>query len=232
MLTTLLLSFRESLEAALVVGIILAQLSKTQQIKQFHYVIYGTILGVFVSLAGGIASFAWAKHLNEATTEVFAAAVKFLAAGLIAYFIIWIGSQNKNFSAGIKEEITLNSSIIGLFILSFLSVFREGLELTVFILTKINEKATNVAWGSGFGIILAVLITFVIFKTAVNLNLRLIFKILGLVLIYFGAEMFAEGLADLLSIHSNSLEVILKFVYGLPALVFFLKDSLPRKKLR
>lgn len=70
----------------------------------------------------------------------------------------------------------------------------------LFTLTKIDQKASSVALGSGIGIILAVVLAYIIFKSSIKFNLKLIFKILGLVLIYIGAEMFAEGILKFITI--------------------------------
>ena len=102
--------------------------------------------------------------------ELFEGWMRILAAGLIAYFILWL-HKNNNVSHHIQSKVENNSSIIGLFILSFLSVFREGLELVIFNLTQVSEHASNVALGSIMGVIIAIILAYAIFKTSVKLNL-------------------------------------------------------------
>ena len=163
MVASLFLSFREGLEAALVVGIILAYLFQTDRKDLKKYVYYGAAIGLIVSIVGGFTVFSQAKELSEEGREVFENIMRLLASGLIAYFIVWVGNQSNNISADIKNKVNKNTSTIGLLVLSFLSVFREGMELSIMVLTKINDNASDVALGIGLGIILAVILAYIIF---------------------------------------------------------------------
>lgn len=183
-------------------------------------------MGLIVSVVGGFIVFNEAKALNEKGQEIFENIMRLLAAGLIAYFIIWVGNQSKNISADIKSKVSGNNSFIGIFVLSFLAVFREGMELCTMILTKISENAFNVVLGIGLGLILAILITYIIFKSSIKLKLKLIFKILGFILIYLGAEMFAEGILGLTELGEEPFEAIFMLIYAIPSLYFFFKNDI------
>lgn len=228
MLSSLLLSFREGFEAALVVAIILAYLFQTGRKDLVKFVYYGAILGIVVSLIGGFIGFKEAQGLGEEGEEIFQSIMRLVASGLIAYFIIWMGNQSNNISADIKNKVKSNTNVVGLLVLSFLSVFREGMELCIFTLTKISEKASDVALGSGIGIILAVILTYIIFKSSIKFNLKLIFKVLGFVLIYLGAEMFAEGLLKVTALGEEPFEAVFMALFILPSLYFFLKNDIQK----
>jgi len=228
MVSSLFLSFREGLEAALVIGIILVYLHQTGRKELGKYVFYGAFLGFIVSVVGGFIGFREARELGEEGEEIFGNIMRLLASGLIAYFIIWVSNQSNNISSDIKQKVSSNTSTIGLLVLSFLSVFREGMELCIMILTKINENSSDVAIGIGLGLIIAVLLTYVIFKSSIKLNLKLIFKVLGFVLIYLGAEMFAEGFIGITKLSEYPFEVILMAIFILPSLYFFFKNDINR----
>lgn len=196
MLDSLLLSLREGLEASLIIGIILAQITRIGRKDLNKFVYVGAVLGVVVSAVGGFIGFSEAQEVEEASEELLEGMMMLLSAGLIAYFILWIHRNQGNASA-VTQKVAKNTSAIGLFVLSFLSVVREGIELVIFNMTKITDSAFSVAIGSISGIILAVLIAIILFKTSIKLNLSLIFKILGIVLIFVGGEMFGEGLVKL-----------------------------------
>ncbi|BCN31140.1 FTR1 family iron permease [Anaeromicropila herbilytica] len=228
MISSLFLSFREGLEAALIVGIILIYLHQSERKDLGKYVYYGAVLGLIVSIVGGFMGFREAKELGEEGEEIFENIMRLLASGLIAYFIIWVSNQSNNISTDIKQKVSNNTSAIGLIALSFLSVFREGMELCIMILTKINENSLNVATGIGLGLLFAVLLTYVIFKSSMKLNLKLIFKALGFVLIYLGAEMFAEGIIGITGFNEYPFEVIFMVIFILPSLYFFFKKDINR----
>ncbi|MEQ8154359.1 MAG: FTR1 family protein [Clostridiaceae bacterium] len=228
MVSSLFLSFREGLEGALVVGVILAYLLNIGRKDLTKFVYYGALSGVAISLIGGFIGFREASELGEKGKETFENVMKLAAAGLIMYFIVWIGTQSKNISADIKNKAGSNTNAAGLFLLSFLSVFREGMELCIFTLTKISENASGIAAGTALGIILAVIITYIIFKSSIKLNLKLIFKVLGLLLIYLGAEMFAEGILGLAELGEEPFEALFMALFAIPSLYIFLKKDIQK----
>ena len=154
-----------------------------------------------------------------------------VAAGMIAYFILWL-HKNKQVSSHVLSQVEKSTSWIGLFILSFISVMREGIELVIFNMTQIAENANTVAFGSIVGILLAVAIAYLVFKTTLKYNLGIIFKALGIILILIGGELFAEGLVKLFEDGGELLETLGMIVFIVPALYIFLKDDLKRFQKR
>lgn len=230
MLSSMLLSFREGLEASLIIGIILMYLIQNGRKDLLKYVYFGAAFGIIVSLVGGFIGFKEAQGLNEEGEKIFESVMMLLASGLIFYFIVWMGNQASNISSDLKNKIGKNTNAIGLLVLSFLSVFREGMELSIFTLTKISEKASSIALGSILGILLAVALTFVIFKSSMKINLKIIFKVLGFVLIFLGAEMFSEGILKLFEMSEGPLELVFLAIYIIPSLYFFLKNSIKKSE--
>jgi high-affinity iron transporter len=181
---------------------------------------------VVVSLGAGIFVFIKANELGEEGREIFENIMRLIAAGLIMNFIAWMSSQARNMSADIKSRLNKGNGAFGLFLLSFLSIFREGMELCIFTLTKISQNALNVVIGTILGIILAILLAYIIFRSSVKFNLKLIFKGLGLILIYLGAEMFSEGILGLAKMPEEPFEIILIILYALPAVYLFFKKDI------
>lgn len=149
-----------------------------------------------------------------------------LSSGLIAYFIVWMANQNRNIASSLKNSVDKNATGFGLLILSFLSVFREGIELVIFILTKIDEHLSNVAFGTALGIVLSIIVGYAIFKTSLKLNLKVIFKALGVILIFIGAELMGEGLVKFIPFGGELLEIIGAGLFIVVSLIYFLKDDI------
>src|SRR3989339_467463 len=105
MLTSFLLSFRESLEAALVVGILLAYLLQIGRKDLSKFVYSGALLGFIISVIGGFIGFREVKELGEELEEAFEGIMMLVASGLIAYFVVWIGSQTRNISTEIRSKV-------------------------------------------------------------------------------------------------------------------------------
>jgi high-affinity iron transporter len=116
--------------------------------------------------------------------------------------------------------------------LSFLSVFREGLELVVFNLTQVNQSSYSVAISSIGGLIVAIGLAFLIFKASVRLNLSIIFKVLGFILIFLGGELFAEGLVKIFPNGGEALDIGALSVFIIASLYIFLKNDIQRILLK
>lgn len=228
MLSSFLLSVRESLEASLIIGIILVYLTQNQRSHLTKTVLIGALSGLGISILTGFLSFTFARTLEGRPEELFEGTMMLVSAGLIAYFIAWLGAQSRNISSSIRSQVDAKSGSFGLFILAFVSVFREGLELSVFTLTKLSESAGDVAIGTVGGILVAVVLAFLIFKSSLKFNLKWIFRILGVLLIFIGAEMFAEGLMEYFH-YEESLEVFPMALYLISSLFFLFRDSFQKK---
>jgi high-affinity iron transporter len=226
MLDSLLLAFRESFEAVLILGVIFTQLDKSGRNKMKNFVIFGAVAGLSASIMGGLVIVLGARDLNPAKEALLHGVMLISAALLIAYFIGWMAIHPVNQSSSIKTTIDETASGFGIAILAFFAVFREGLELLVFTMTKINENASNLALPTIAGIALAIGLGYLFFKSSLKLNVKWIFKVLGLLLIFIGATMLQEGL---MVFWPNTSALILtgsQVLYIVVTLGLFLKDDL------
>jgi high-affinity iron transporter len=226
MFSSLIIAFREGFEAVLVVGIILTYLQQTNRTKISKFVLWGTIAGTLISIVGGYIGFNEAQGLEEAGEELLEGIMMLISSGLIAFFVVWMANQNKNISSSIKNSVDKSSTGLGLFILAFLSVFREGAEIITLILTKVSQHASSIALGTAIGIVLAMLIGYIIFKTSVKLNIKVIFKVLGVILIFMGAELFGESLVKFIPAGGEVLENVGMVSFGLISFIYFLKEDI------
>ncbi|WP_010677941.1 FTR1 family protein [Bacillus timonensis] len=227
MLDSLFLSFREGLEAALIIGIILITLTRLGRNHLYRAVVSGTIAGVVGSVVLGFILFQFAQSISHEAEEILEVSMMLVASGLIAYFILWL-HRNQHVTTELKEQVAKTQSRIGLFLLAFLSVAREGIELVIFNLTKVTEAASTVVLGSLIGIIASIFIAILLFKTTIKLNLGLIFKALGLILILIGGEMFAEGIIELISVETEVIEIGLMALFIIPSFYILFKNDLSK----
>lgn len=231
MISNLVLAYRESLEAVLIVGIILMTLTRQNKQGLKRYVIAGALSGIILSLLIGTVLFLSAQGMEEETMELVEGVMMLAASGLIAYFVIWMSQQNQNISASISGSVSKTSTGLGLAGLAFLGVFREGLELVIFTMANLSTQATDIALGTMIGLVLAIISGVLIFKSTVKLNLSWIFRGLGLVLIYIGASLMEEGLVKLMP-SAEPYEMVILIGYISLALLIFFRQELklaPRK---
>jgi len=89
MFSTLLITLREGLEAALIIGIILAYLAKTNNGQGSRYVWLGTSLAIATSLIVGAVIYFTAGSLEGRAEQIFEGVALFVAAGVLTWMILW-----------------------------------------------------------------------------------------------------------------------------------------------
>ncbi len=221
----LLISFRESFEAWLVVGIIITFLKNSGRGSLVKPVYWGAVFGIVISLFLGATIFSEASSLDEHGKEIFEAVMMILAAGLVGYFVVWMSHQNRSVTTHIKTQVEKRSTWIEIFLLSLLSVVREGVELTVFVLTKVGSAPNKIIFIAACGLVVSLIAAYVIFLAASHYLLKYIFKLLGILLIFLGAEMFSEGILKFLPLSGEDWETVFSLIFVLPAFFVFFKND-------
>ncbi len=201
MLSVFLITLREGLEAALIIGIILAYLARTDNRQGFKPVWIGTALAVFVSLAAGAVIYLTVGKLEGRGEEIFEGIAMFTAAGVLTWMIFWMRKQAANIKGHLHAQIQSalgSGSMLGLLGLAFVAVVREGIETALFLFaaTRVAESGILSAVGGVLGLGIAVVIGYSIYKGTSKLNLRAFFNITGLLLILFAAGLLAHGIHE------------------------------------
>lgn len=197
-LPSLLMGFREGLEVFLLIAIILQYLTKTDQHGLKKKVALGAIAGLIVSLLLGMLLNELSESMGGVTalTKVWESAASFVALGLVTLFIIWMIRHGGDMAKQVQGDIADNLSPIGLFFISFVVIAREGTEVAIFSFAG-KYPADYVALGVVSALILAVLL----FRSLVRINLSLLFKItLGYLILQAGYLLgyaVHEGLSSL-----------------------------------
>ncbi|HLC23947.1 MAG TPA: iron uptake transporter permease EfeU [Dehalococcoidia bacterium] len=202
MLSSLLITLREGLEAALIIGIMLAYLSRTANRQGFKQVWLGTALAVLVSLAAGVAIYFTAGELEGRSEQIFEGIAAVSAAGVLTWMIFWMRRQSVNIKAHLHADIQSalkSGASLGLVLLAFVAVVREGVETVLFLFAATQTAESSVAFTLGglVGLALAVVIGYTIYRGTSRLNLRSFFNVTGLLLILFAAGLLAHGIHEL-----------------------------------
>lgn len=200
MLESLLITFRETLEAALIIGIVLGYLKRTEQSKMRNAVWAGAGLGVGASIAGKFLFDLLAGGFSGRAEEVFEGITMLVGAALLGTLIIWVGKQH-NAGFNLKEQIGKQLHRRGwgtIFLLVFVSVFREGIETVIFMsAASFASDSGNSLIGAISGIILAIGAAYLLFAWSVKLPLQKFFKFSGIILILFAVGLVAHGVHEL-----------------------------------
>ncbi len=198
----LIIGLREGIEAALVIGIILAYLVKVQRLDLRRYV-YGGTVGAFVASAGlAGALFALAIEFEESTAEaLFEGFAIILAVFVLTSMIFWMMKASKSIKVHVQQRldsILRGSQVLGLAALSFLVVFREGVE-TALLMFGAGAQTTpfEAIVGVGLGLLVAGIIGVGIVRASWRINLKSFFQVTGLALVIIAAGLFATGIHEL-----------------------------------
>ncbi len=198
MIAEIIITFRESLEASLVVGIILAYLEKSNNTKYNRHVYLGVTAGILASIIAALLIQSILGEFEGVVENLFEGSLMLTAAVLIGWMIIWMmnqGNVRTQIEAGVQEKISAGK-IIGLVLFTFLSVFREGVETVIFIHAAIVQDSGNALLGVILGFSAAVVLAFLIFETAIKVDIRRFFTVTSVVLAVFAAGIFAHGVRE------------------------------------
>lgn len=213
MITGFLITFRETLEAVLVIGIVLAYLVKIKQLQYKRFVWWGIIFGILASIAGAIIFTALFGGLSGRTEEIFEGILMFVAAGLLTTMILWMAKQGKYVAQELEEKVFHEigeKHAIGLMALVFFAVLREGIETVIFLGAASRVEELNI-FGPVLGIGLALIVGWLFFWGATKLKIRWFFKVTSIILIFFAAGLIAYGIHEFQE--ARMLPVIIEHVW-------------------
>jgi len=200
MVPSYLLSLREGLEATLLIGIVLGTLRKLDQQHLRPTVWAGTISAIFASLVAALVLNQLGANFEGKAEEIYEGIAMLLAAGVLTWMIFWMQRQARGLKTGIELDVrraTLQSGAKALFLLAFLAVVREGIELVLFLTAAaMTTSAQQTLIGALLGLGTAVLLGWLLFATTIKLNLVSFFKVTSVLLIFFAAGLVAYGVHE------------------------------------
>jgi high-affinity iron transporter len=195
-------AFREFFEISLILGIMLAYLHKTGREKLAGAVWMGAALAggaslvaawAFESLAGGF----------EKWEPLFEGITLLTAAVLVTWLILWMFGQ-KNVQEGIKQGVKKSIAdpdtgheFNGLMAFAFIAVFREGIEIVLFLagIQLVSGALSYLA--IAVGAMVAIGLAWAVFRSLVHLNLSIFFKATGLILVLMAGGLVSQGIHEL-----------------------------------
>lgn len=194
-LPTFVITLREGVEAALVVGIVLACLQKSQKSFLNSWVYLGILAGLVGSVLTGF-FLNWAFNLLTMSNADFEPIIEpLLKSGLcitaiimLSWMLIWMTKQARSLKAEIEGSLidTLEkegrTAGWGVFVLVAIAVLREGLETVLFVFTNLQQGVAG-SIGAIAGLLAATGIGFGLFKFGVKINIRRFFQIMGIFLL-------------------------------------------------
>lgn len=200
MLPSLILSLREGLEIALIVGIVLGALRRTNRSNQSVVIWGGVLVAAVISLAAALFMQRIGASLEGKAEPIFEGITLLVAAGVLTWMIFWMQSQSRHIKgeleAGVRRA-TLKNGSWALFMLAFVAVLREGVELALFLTAAaMTTNSLQTIVGALLGLSLAALLGWALFASMIRLDLRRFFQVTGILLIFFAAGLVAQAVHE------------------------------------
>jgi len=201
MFASFLITLREGLEAALIIGIVLSVLRRLGHANRSRTVWAGVLVAVAVSMAVGLALNALGMALEGRGEAIFEGVAMLLAAGVLTWMIFWMQRQGRHIQVHLESDVraaVAAGSAWALFGLAFVAVVREGIETALF-LTAAAFSATPMQTlvGGVLGLVVAITLGWLMFAAGRRLNVRAFFRVTGILLLLFAAGLVAQGVHEL-----------------------------------
>ena len=196
-----LVMLREGLEAALIVGILLAYVSRVGARRQAQWIWAGTLSAALISLVAGVAVFSTIGSMDERAEEIAEGLVALVAAGLLTWMVFWMGAQARHLKGRLEHQVDVavaTGSAGALAAIAFFAVLREGLESALFLIS--TTVGTDADWiqlvGGIVGLGVAIGIGYFIYRGGTRIDIRRFFRWTGVLIILFAAGLVAKGIHE------------------------------------
>jgi len=195
MLAGFLIGFREALEAALIVGVLISLLYRTKRELMAKWIWSGVVLALIASVLTWMIFEIFVGEFSKKNEELFEGLLYLIAAILITTVILHvIGHASKEILENKAERAIEIREAFGIGLLAFVSVWREGVETVIFI--GAGTESSSAIAGLFIGIVLAAAIGYVLFATTKNLDIRFMFNVSTSLLIGFAAYLVMKAIHE------------------------------------
>jgi high-affinity iron transporter len=198
-LQAFLITFRETMEAILIVGVILTYLKRIGETRWNKWVWVGVVLALAasygVALAFQVALTGYESMSNQNYLRI---GIMIVSAGLLTHMVLFMSKQNRSYQLSVQTKVAAiltAGGVLNMIVHSFLVTLREGVE-TVFFFAAIGGGDIQSAlrsWGALLGVVAAGVLGYVFFRGARRIPLGHFFKATSVFLMLIGAGLLVQA---------------------------------------
>jgi high-affinity iron transporter len=199
-LQAFLITFREALEALLIVGVIVTYLTRIGESRWNKWVWIGVVLALLssygVALAFQVVLTGFAAMASHIYLKI---GILLVSTVLLTHMILFMAQQGRDMKGEVQSKVAMiltTGSVVNMLVHAYLITLREGIE-TVFFFAAISggdiEQAIR-SWGALLGLVAAIAVAWSFFRGTRRVPLGTFFKISGLFLLMISAGLFVQGI--------------------------------------
>ena len=205
MINVLIIVWRESLEAVLIIGILYTYLTRTGALGARRYLTVGVLAGIGLSAVLAYASLRIQSELQGQALAWFQTSILFVAAALITQMVLWMDRHGRHMRRELEARMgqaLARQNLVGVAVVAALAVAREGAEMVMFLYGLGLEHGAHAEWnlivGSAAGLVLALATAWAVSRGIRGLNYRSFFRVTGVLLLVLAAGLFVSGINRLI----------------------------------
>lgn len=215
MIVSLIITLRETLEMALIVGIIFRYLQKSNQLEYKKFVYWGIIAGLMMSIAGALLINSLSILFEGRIEQIFEGVIMLTGAFLLTTMILWMLNK-KNIAKELEEKLqkhTNKTHKFGVFSVVFVSILREGIETVLFLGAARFSEESNSLLGAIIGIIVALILGYILYIGTSKFNLKVFFTFTSYLLIIVAAGLLSYGIHEFQE--AGVIPIVIEHIYDI-----------------
>lgn len=202
-LANFLIALREGTEATLIVGILVAYLTKVGRRNLLPAMWFGVALAAIVPLTLG-AYMTWGPYtLTFQAQEIIGGTLSLVAVIMVTWMIFWMGTNATKLTSELESSAAKaleSGSAWAIVSLAIISVGREGIETALMVWATIKSSAETAVMAPALGVVSGIAVSigigWLVYRGSAAINLRLFFNITGYLLILVAAGILCYGIGD------------------------------------
>lgn len=199
MLNTLFIVWRESLEAMLVIGVLMAWIARQAAPAPLRRGVWlGVASGIALAMALGAATFAVQSQFADESLDIFRLVMVMFAALLIVQMVFWMHRHGRTMKRELEAQAGRAGGVFGVAAITALAIAREGAETVVFLygaaLQAEGLQFASMLAMAVAGLALALSTSWLLARGARFLNYATVFKVSEILLLLIAGALLVGGI--------------------------------------
>jgi high-affinity iron transporter len=194
-----LITLREGLEISLVLAILLGYLVKTGRADRTGAVWTGATIAAAVCIVTGWLFHTLVGEFEGKAEQAIEGFLALAAALVLTWMILWMRKNARSLSGDLRSKVDGATTAGAVTMIAFVAVLREGFETVLFLLGAEtgSSSGTQVVLGGLLGLAISAVVGVLVYRFGKNIDLRLFFKVTGVLLIFFAAGLAGKAVHEL-----------------------------------